>query len=193
MRIVTILLAAGASRRYGKRNKLLETVDGLPLVRRTAQTLQAAGMEEIVVVVGFEAERVEAVLDGLNCKIVVNPNFGDGMGHSLAVGVQSLQSSNWDGILVCLSDLPLLDPATVRSVCEAFQSSDCSRICVPSYQGMRGHPVCFPKRCASLLADLAGDRGAKQVIRSDPFSVVEVVQATSGCVQDLDTPERSES
>ena len=88
--VVAIILAAGQSRRMGPVNKLLMVVEGVPMVERVMLAIQAAGVEKIIVVTGFESDRIEERLSGYDIEFARNEKFEAGMGSSLAVGAAAL-------------------------------------------------------------------------------------------------------
>ncbi len=92
----------------GADNKLLLPIDGEPVVRRTARQILAAGPEEIIVVLGHEADLVCHALDGLAIRAVVNPAWRDGQMTSVHAGLAAL-SAPVDGIMICLADQPFLE------------------------------------------------------------------------------------
>jgi len=179
----TILLAAGASRRMGNRNKLLLHQDGIPWVRRVAISLVEAGLEPIHVVTGFEAKAIERALTRLPVAPAYHANWEQGMGSSLAFGV-SLAPPLTDGFLVCLADLPFLLSSDIRAVLERFRETGGTRVCVPIFNKQRGHPVAFPPEFGDRLRSLSGDTGAGEWIR--PEERVWVTQVSAGVVRDLD-------
>jgi molybdenum cofactor cytidylyltransferase len=81
-RVGTVVLAAGASRRMQGGNKLLEEVDGVPMVARVVETAQAAGTVPVVVVTGHDHAAVEAALAGRSVRWATNPSWAEGMGTS---------------------------------------------------------------------------------------------------------------
>lgn len=76
--VAGVLLAAGTSSRYGDANKLLADADGSPMVRRSARTLLDAGLDPVVVVVGYQADRVRDALSGLPVEFAENPAYESG-------------------------------------------------------------------------------------------------------------------
>ena len=86
-----ILLAAGESRRMGAVNKLTLPVAGRPLLRRTAETLLQAGLQELVAVVGHEQQTARRLLQGLPLRIVFNEDYADGQMTSVHCGLRALQ------------------------------------------------------------------------------------------------------
>lgn len=188
MRVVALILAAGSSRRMGDQNKLLVEIEGIPVVCRVAMTLKSAGVEQLTTVTGFEAKEVEAVLCGLNITTIYNPQWEAGMGSSLARGVQALDGeAPFDGLLVCLGDLPFLEREDVESILAGFREVAGKRPVVPEYQNRRGHPVILPRNYLGALAELRGETGAKPLIaKADPLIVTEV---GPGVCRDVDEPE----
>ena len=138
MRIASIVLAAGRSSRMGPRNKLLEPINGEPMIRRVAATALASGAQPIVVVTGHEAPVVTAALRGLDVTAILNPDYADGLSTSLRAGLGAL-SSDIDGALTCLATCRRPRWACSLPVA-AF--TDASAICVPVRHGRRATPCC---------------------------------------------------
>jgi molybdenum cofactor cytidylyltransferase len=103
-----------------------------------------------------------------------------GMGDSIAAAVRATtQAKGW---LILPADLPLIQSDTLLRVAAALQDHD---VVVPTYQGQRGHPVGFSARCAAMLCELHGERGAAGVMRQ--FAALELAVHDAGCVNDIDT------
>lgn len=186
--VSAILLAAGESRRMGDTNKLALDVGGLPLLRRTALTLLGACLNEIVVVLGHQADAAKSLLAGLPLQLVDNPHYAEGQMTSVHRGMQALQKP-CEGVMVCLSDQPLLESSDVEILIRAFVD-DCPRtVLVPTYQGRRGNPIVLAHRHREAI--LAGDRnlGCKRLIERNPELVWPYPMPNDHCVFDLDTPE----
>ena len=90
--IAGIVLAAGASTRYGQPKQLLDW-RGTPFVRVVAQTALSAGLDPVLVVTGAYAEEVEAVLQGLPVQIVRNEAWGEGQASSIRASINALTPS----------------------------------------------------------------------------------------------------
>ena len=86
-RIAGVVLAAGTSSRLGP-NKLLLRLDSEPLILRAVRRAAEAGLAPVIVVLGYEAERVAATLDGLAVETIVNPAYRAGMHGSLQAGIE---------------------------------------------------------------------------------------------------------
>jgi len=172
----------------GAVNKLALTVEGVPLVRRIAQTLLAAGLEEVVAVVGHEAAQVRALLEGLSLTLVENPDYADGQMTSVHAGLAAL-SRPCDAFMVCLSDQPLLTTDDIAGLVRAFTDRGRASILVPTHGGARGNPVVLAHE--HLAAILTGDRslGCRGFIDRNPELVATVEMDTDHGVFDLDTPE----
>ena len=193
-RVGALLLAAGASRRAGRVNKLLYPIGGEPMVRRVLRQLLASEVDDVVVVTGHDAEAVRAALDGLGARQVHNVAHANGMGGSLACGLSAL--SGHDAVLVCLGDMPDVSPALVdRLLAERRAIGDEERarsIVVPVARGRRGNPVLIGQAFFDLLLALEGDIGARELIRAHPDAVREIEVGDTAVLIDHDTPEELE-
>jgi molybdenum cofactor cytidylyltransferase len=188
-RLAAVLLAAGESRRMGGPNKLLIEVDGEPLVRRTARTLLAAGLAPVLVVLGHAPERVRPLLQGLALQMVENPAWRDGQQGSVQAGLAALApvlaEGAHAGVAVVLSDLPLLQPAHLRELAQAFARRGAARCLVPRHRGERGNPVLFE---AGLVPELLAEPGGpRDWIAAHPEAVTRHDAAHAGFTTDLDT------
>ena len=188
--IGAILLAAGSSKRMGSVNKLLLEIDGVPMIKKSIKPFVNTNIKPIVVVTGFESERVKSCLMEYELQFVYNSRFEEGMGASLAVGAASLSSPNLDGIMISLGDLPYVREGSMRSLLAAFETCNANRIVVPSCRGKQGHPITFPIRYLEELRKLKGDVGARNLIRRDRESIVTVELDDIGIAQDVDEPFR---
>jgi len=182
--IAAIVLAAGRSTRMGEINKLLANFNGQPMVAQTLAQVQAAGIRQICVVTGHEAEKIEAALAGHEVRFVRNENFRNGLSTSLITGIRAL-GSEVDGVVVMLGDMPLVSGADIRRLIAGFQKS--SDICVPVWQGRRGNPVLWGRDYFSGLQELTGDKGARDLINQFSDDVIEVEMMGDGVVRDFDT------
>lgn len=194
--VSAILLAAGESRRMGEINKLELQVAGVPLLRRTAETLLASNLKEIVVVLGHEAEKTRSILEGLPLNFVENEAYRDGQMTSVYKGLLTL-SEVCDGVMICLSDQPLLQAADVNVLIEAFGQIDHgshgsihASILVPTYQGQRGNPIIFDYQHRQEILNGERNLGCKKLIENNPEQVSSFEMKNDHVVIDLDTPEQ---
>jgi len=210
-RLSCVLLAAGLSSRMGKQNKLLIDIDGQPLVRRTASTLveyvteenvadedvaeehvgKKNGFEEIIVVLGHEANLVSEVLQGLPVTIVVNDDYQEGQMTSVHKGVKAL-TKDCDGIMICLSDLVLLEHSDLKAMHRAFDECQ-TAILVPQYQGERGNPIILARSQRQAIIDGEKNLGCRKLIQKRPEEVTVFEAKNDHLSVDLDTPEALEA
>ncbi len=171
----------------GSRNKLIEEIDGQPLVARVVSAFEAAGVETIVVVTGYEATRIETALASHRLRVVHNPSHAEGMGTSIACGITAL--GDCAAAFIGLGDLPRLEPATITAIQQSFAEAGASAdsIHVPTLDGQRGHPVLFGATHFAALATLSGDRGARAIVEQNAVRVVEVEVSSDGILVDVDT------
>ena len=114
-RVTALVLAAGRSSRMGDRFKLVEDVQGKPIVRHVVEAAGESGADDVVVVTGHRAADVETALVGAEVRFVHNADFAEGLSASLRVGVTALAPVT-DAVLVLLGDMPLIDAASIDAL-----------------------------------------------------------------------------
>ena len=187
-RVAGVLLAAGTSSRYGGRNKLLEPVDGEPMVGRSARTLVDPGLDPVIVVLGHEADRVRATLADVDAELqfVVNPDYADGQATSVAAGVAALPD-DVDAAVFALGDMPWVRPGTVDALVDAYRVGVGTALAA-AFEGQRGNPVLWDTRHFDALADQSGDVGGRDLLLStDGAALVET--GDPGVRRDVDRPD----
>ncbi len=187
-RIAALVLAAGRSTRMGGPNKLLATIDGVPLVRHAADAALGAGLAEVVVVTGHQGEVVRGALSDLACRFVANPDYADGLSTSLKAGLAALPD-DIDAVVVLLGDMPRVSSALVARLAAAYDPAAGRHIVVPVLDGRRGNPVLWGKRYFPELMRVTGDQGGRAVLSGAPEAVAEVAAESDDVHLDLDTPE----
>lgn len=183
MRIQAILLAAGASRRFGS-NKLLAELRGKPLVVRAALNLVAAGAPVLCVVRDLQGPVAEALGEIPGVAMGVCPEAHLGMGRSLAWGVAASPAA--DAWLVALGDMPEVTPDTIRRLLGALRAR--ASIVAPELGGLRGHPVGFSRRWFSDLVTWDGDQGARGLLARNPQELSRIPVSDPGVLRDFDHP-----
>jgi molybdenum cofactor cytidylyltransferase len=185
MRIAALVLAAGRSRRFGSGNKLLAVLEGRTVLERTVAAVSEAGFSHIAVVTGPAHAAIREILRAYPVRLVRCPDEKDGMGYSIAAGVASL-GPDIDGVAILPGDMPLMTAATLRSLVDMFAAQGGKQIVHPVDQaGEQHNPVIWPRAFFADLQILAGDRGAKSLIR-DAFGVRIADDST---LLDVDTAE----
>ncbi|MFT5174499.1 MAG: molybdenum cofactor cytidylyltransferase [Gammaproteobacteria bacterium] len=186
-RVSALVLAGGQSRRMGDINKLLAPVDGVPMVLATVRRIIAAGVDEVIVVTGHEAQRVRDTLTGESVRVVHNPYYDQGLSTSMNAGLAAL-GVDVDAALVCLGDMPRVTPRHVHRLLAAFDPTEGRSICVPTFNGKRGNPVLWDRRYFEQMREVRGDVGARHLIGAHDDSVCEVAMDDAGVLLDVDSP-----
>lgn len=184
-RIAAIVLAAGRSSRMAPRHKLLERVEGKAIVARVAEVALASGADPVIVVTGFKAPRIAAVLGGMPVTLAHNPAYADGLSTSLRAGIAALPASI-EGTLIFLGDMPKIEASVLRALMAAFTGR--SAICLPVNHGRRGNPVLWGQSYFAEMMGLTGDTGAKSLLARHEDRVIEVEIGSDGIFADVDTP-----
>jgi molybdenum cofactor cytidylyltransferase len=184
--IAGVLLAAGAARRYGA-SKLTVLHAGLPLVRHAALALvSVADIHGLWVVVGANAERVREALAEIDVRFVDHVGYMDGIGSSIAAGIQSLPR-DCEGAVIALGDQPSI-PATVLQSLLATWRTTGAAIVAPRYRGVVANPVLFARSVFPELSALRGDAGARSVVMREPERV-HWLEFDLPVPVDVDTPD----
>lgn len=181
-----ILLAAGGSARMG-RSKLLLELGGVSLLRRAALGAVEAAIGPLVVVLGADADRARAELDGIPCTVVADPSLTvRGMNASLAAGVAAVPAEA-RGAVVLLADMPLVDAAAIRAVVERHRATGAPLV-VTRYGEAFAPPALYDR---ALLGELgsggAGDGIGRALLRRHRDRAA-VVDAPAEALADVDVP-----
>ncbi|MBL8098302.1 MAG: nucleotidyltransferase family protein [Anaerolineales bacterium] len=207
--ISAIILAAGKSARMGQ-NKLLMKWGNMTVIEKVIQTIQSAGIKDIVLVTNPDLQ-----IPIPNVRITINETNHE-MLSSLQLGLQVLtpsafgtspkstnenienstnQSSGFGGgrvgveaTIICLGDQPQIESRSVRAVCEAYQKSK-SNLVVPSYQNRRGHPWLVAKPLWGEILDMKENQTPRDFLNVHAKEIEYVNVDTPSILQDLDTPE----
>jgi molybdenum cofactor cytidylyltransferase len=185
--IPAVVLAAGASRRMGRPKALLQ-LGGRTFVRAIVDTLTMAGITDIFVIVRDDTrDAIAAALpDRPGVRLVVNTRAEEGQLSSLITGLDTADAPGVSGVLVTLVDVPLVTPATVRTLI-ARAGSSASPILRAVHRGRHGHPVIYRREVFAALRAADPAVGAKAVMRS--VGVEDIDVDDPGILQDFDTPE----
>ncbi len=175
-----LLLAAGASRRFGSEDKLLAPLRGAPLVMHAAEALRGSELDVLIAVV--RSGEVADMIEGFDrvAPEEANPEQSD----SLRTGVLRAQELGADRVTVVLGDMPFVTAEMIDAVTR--QSTDASPAAATDGTRLLP-PVCFPSAFFERLIVLRGDRGAAALL-----SDAALVPQAKGALQDIDTPEALE-
>ena len=187
-KVAGIILAAGASRRTGSVNKLLASIAGKPLVRHAVESFVATSLSPIIVVVGYESDKVAAALEGLPLQLVFNPDHATGQGSSVGVGVEALDNNVTDA-MIGLGDMPLLPSTLLDFLIHTHigREGHACNITIPAFEGQRGNPVLWGKTFFPELITLADDRGGRQLLNDHKAAQHLIACDHSSVLRDVDT------
>lgn len=185
--IPAVVLAAGASRRMGRPKALLQ-LGGRTFVLSVVDALSTAGITDIFVIVRRDThDAIAAALSDIPAvRVLVNMHADDGQLSSLITGLDTADVPGVSGVLVTLVDVPLVTPATVRTLI-ARAAVSASPILRAVHDGRHGHPVIFKREVFAALRGADPSVGAKAIMREIGVEDIEVDDP--GILQDFDTPD----
>jgi molybdenum cofactor cytidylyltransferase len=183
-----IVLAAGASSRLGQPKQLV-AIGGEALLVRTVRMAREAGCDPVIVVTGFDAERMCDALQDLPVTLINNEDWQSGMGSSLRCGIMALEklSRRPSNVLLLVCDQVALSAELLRDL-RSLHARGERPITASRYSGRAGVPAIFPSKYFSELSQVEGDRGARGVLERHSEDVV-LIEFSDGVI-DLDTPEQ---
>ena len=196
--IAALFLAAGTSSRYGNGlNKLLLPFGDEAVVQCSLRRVLRAGVRHIVVVTGHDCETVIELLapfareyGDAQIEYVHNEIYRTGeMISSIQTGLRHLlPQREIEAAMVLLGDEPLMPPAIIRQVMQAYQHG-CGDIIAPRFEGQRGHPVLLHRRYWDEALQLPSGAYLRDVLKQHPEAVTQIQVNTDFVLRDVDTPE----
>jgi molybdenum cofactor cytidylyltransferase len=184
--IAAIVLAAGRSSRMGS-NKMLLPLDGRPLVWHVAEAACASSADNVLVVLGNEAETVAAALPQGRYVRVDNPRYAEGLSTSLQAGLDALPATI-DGALILLADMPRTSHVTIDALLAAAREQP-ERIIATDANGLPTPPVYCPRRVFAELHTIRGDEGARSLLRQASGELLLIAPTQPDELLDVDAPE----
>jgi molybdenum cofactor cytidylyltransferase len=187
--IPIILLAAGQSTRMGGHDKLLETVDGMPLLRRQALMALAAKAGPVFVTLPAGPHPRYDVIDDLDVTVIPVPDAEEGMNASIRRGVAALPPDTTATMLL-LADLPDLTTEDLITCLRAVGlASKMSIWRGATEDGKPGHPIIFAATHFAAFAKLTGDSGGRDIVAAAQDQTQLIPLPGQHARRDLDTPE----
>jgi molybdenum cofactor cytidylyltransferase len=165
--------------------KQMMPVGGQPMVRRVTEAVCAAGLTQVVVVIGAHAEAVAQAVAGLPVELVLNERWPEGMTASLHAGLCALRPEI-KAAMVVLADQPGLTVGLIRALAERYRATG-ALVVAPFCQGQRGRPVLFDRALFPELLAATDGKGRRDVIarHRDQMSRIEVEDPA--VFRDIDT------
>ena len=186
MKIAVTILAAGGSTRMGELNKLLLLIDGKPMIYSVCRMVLDAKVNQIILVTGYQNNKVEKAIPKEINKIVYNRNWESGMMSSIYAGMSKLEK-DVDGNMIVLGDMPLISTITINKIIGEFNKHNGNHIVYPTYENRQANPVIFPRKYFSEILNSKGDRGCKKVLKKYPGDAVGIPVNSDEVIIDCDT------
>jgi molybdenum cofactor cytidylyltransferase len=183
--VAGVVLAAGTSTRMGH-NKLLLELDAETLVHRAVRRVVNAGLDQVFVVLGHEADRVRQAIGSLKCQTVFNPNYEAGVNSSLRAGIHAVSESSAQAAVVVLADMPFVTTAMIRTLVNEFRTSD-GPLVISDYQGINAPPMLYDRSLFHELAVSEGQGCGKHVVKRHRHEARSVTWPAEA-LTDLDVP-----
>lgn len=183
--IGAIILAAGQSSRMG-RIKALLTLKNETFIEREVSIFRDFGIKNIVVVTGYNAKEINNILSQLNVVEAYNPDPSRGMFSSVCIGAKYI-AQLCDAFFILPVDIPLIRPCTLDIVYKNWLK-DTTRIIIPSFEGVSGHPPLFPSYLTVNLINWSGEKGLHGFLKSFKNLVSNVFTPNEHMLLDIDTP-----
>jgi xanthine dehydrogenase accessory factor len=182
--ISAIVLAAGQATRFG-RCKQLALIGDKPLLQHTLDHIGQSRVDDIVVVLGAHADEIQQKIRLGETRVVLNPDYAEGMSTSLQAGLRALRPGT-KAALIVLGDQPFVAAPTIDALIDEYLRTRPS-VVVPTYNGFRGNPVLIDQSLFPEMMEIRGDIGCRAIFGD--HSVTKVAVTDRGVVQDIDTPE----
>jgi molybdenum cofactor cytidylyltransferase len=185
-KVAGVILAAGISARLGRTKQLLP-FRGQTILEGVVDSALASALQQVVVVLGHQAEALVPLMAGKNVALSFNPDYLQGQSSSLKVGLE-LVSAEAEAVLFLLGDQPLVTPEIINLILAAYQASP-HPIVLPVFNGERGNPVLFSRETFGRLASLKDDRGARPLFADYAGRLLKLPVADPAILFDIDTEE----
>jgi molybdenum cofactor cytidylyltransferase len=191
MAIPGIVLAAGASHRFGQ-NKLLIPLGGHAVLYHALQAALTAPLDPVILVLGYESDKALQALEELRgspkLRVLKNSHWAQGRAESLKLGLAAVPA-HAPGAVVLLGDMPLVTPALIARVAQAFLRAH--TLCFPIYRGLPGRPVAIPRELFGEFAQLCGDASGLPILQKhwERAIKIELAPDEEPTQWDIDTPE----
>lgn len=186
-RIAAVVLAAGRSRRMAPHNKLLVTDKaGKPMIARVVDNVLSSGARPVLVVLGHQAEKIEAALAGKPVRFVHAADYADGLAASLKAGIAAVEP-DCAAAIVCLGDMPLVTGRMIDRLISAYDADEGRQIVLPTFRGKQGNPMLWDRRFFPEILQISGDSGARFLTGKYAEVLAEIEMGDDAVLRDFDT------
>lgn len=185
-----IILAAGASTRFGTPKQLIKLKDK-SLIEWVADAALNSRLQTVVLVLGHRHQKIIKALGAKGrhpkLEIVVNHRYHEGQSTSLKIGLSRIKQ-DFAAVMYLLADQPMINSDTIDYLLEELHAS-AKDICVPVFKGRRGNPAIFRRSVYDEIMRVEGDIGARDLINRIPERVLLAEIKDPLCFCDIDSPE----
>jgi len=192
--ISAIMLAGGQSSRMNGENKLIKEIEGIPLIKHSIKNILASGVDEVIIVLGFEKEIVEKCIEeNKKIKCVYNKNYKTGIASSIKTGLINI-SKNSEAFFICLGDMPKVNQNVYNKMIKVrykynkkLKPQYKKEIFIPTYEGQKGNPILFSKFFKEKIMQINGDVGGKKILELNKNKILNILFNTNSVILDFDT------
>jgi CTP:molybdopterin cytidylyltransferase MocA len=172
----------------GRAKATLPVGGGHTFLTRIVRTFLDAGVDDVIVVVGHDAEQIARSfsVSGLPARFVVNREYDKGQLSSLLAGINALDRPGVSAVLVTLVDVPLVSASTVRTVIDTYRRSR-APIVRPTSGDRHGHPLLIDRALFGVLRAADPATGAKPIVRAHASAAGDIAVDDEGAYTDIDT------
>lgn len=183
-----LVLAAGRSSRMGRAKATLPVDARDTFVSRIVRTFLAAGIDDVVVVLGHDADAIAESLTNslLPVRFALNREYDRGQLSSIRTGLAVIDRPGITGVLLTLVDVPLVSASTVRSILSRFHGT-AAPVVRPVNAGRHGHPILIARSLFDLIRSTSDESGLKPIVRTHASPDGDVEVDDEGAFVDIDT------
>lgn len=147
----------------------------------------ASRLQQVIVVLGYQAGLLEPLLKKKDVSLVFNPLYQSGQSTSLKAGLETV-TDEAEAVLFLLGDQPLITAETINTIINAYETSARAPIVLPVFEGKRGNPVLFSRATFPHLEKLHDDCGARPLFEEYAGQILSVPISDASILFDIDTP-----
>jgi len=183
-KIAIVILAAGKSLRMGFAKQIIR-INNEPLLKITLDKIESIS-EDTYCVLGANKDLILEEIHFNNTVVIDNINYEKGLSSSISICIEFFEKKNlnYDGVLFVLGDQPAIETEYFLSIINRFNKHK-TKIIATNYDGKAGVPALFPKSFFKELKNIKGDKGAREILKNKPKSIIFESFKTS--LVDIDT------
>lgn len=170
-KIAIVILAAGKSLRMGFAKQIIR-INNEPLLKITLDKIESIS-EDTYCVLGANKDLILEEIHFNNTVVIDNINYEKGLSSSISICIEFFEKKNlnYDGVLFVLGDQPAIETEYFLSIINRFNEHK-TKIIATNYDGKAGVPALFPKSFFKELKIIKGDKGAREILKNKPKSII---------------------